>query len=81
MRCAVYHVLKSRRDVDHFIAIAFCKANARLSSREATAEQINRGSPPLGGDFMPLGAGPLGLGWDARILFLNPRFDLDASHL
>ena len=33
LRCAAYHVFESRRDVDHFIAIAFCKANAGFSSR------------------------------------------------
>jgi hypothetical protein len=30
---AAYHVFESRRDVDHFIALAFCKANAGFSSR------------------------------------------------
>ena len=33
LRCAAYHVFQSRRDVDHFIAVAFCKANAGFSSR------------------------------------------------
>jgi hypothetical protein len=30
--CAAYHVFESCRDVDHFIAVAFCKANAGFSS-------------------------------------------------
>jgi hypothetical protein len=34
LRCAAYHVFQSRRDVDNFIAIASCKANAGFSSRE-----------------------------------------------
>ena len=29
LRCTAYHVFQSRRGVDHFIAIAFCKANTR----------------------------------------------------
>ena len=33
LRRAAYHVFESRRDVDHFIAVAFCKANAGLSGR------------------------------------------------
>jgi hypothetical protein len=32
LRRADDHVFESRRDVDHFIAIAFCKANAGFSS-------------------------------------------------
>src|SRR5215831_17015897 len=34
LRCAAYHVFQSRRDVNHFIAIASFKANAGFSSRE-----------------------------------------------
>ena len=32
LRCAVYYVFEFRRNVDHFITLAFCKANARFSS-------------------------------------------------
>jgi hypothetical protein len=31
--CAAYHVFEFRRNVDHFIAVAFCKVNAGFSSR------------------------------------------------
>ena len=31
--CAIYHVFESCRNVDHFVAVAFCKASASFSSR------------------------------------------------
>jgi len=33
LRGAAYYVFEFRRNVDHFIALAFCKANAGFSSR------------------------------------------------
>jgi hypothetical protein len=35
---AAYHVFESRRDVDHFIAISFCKANADFPSRSRQSD-------------------------------------------
>jgi len=33
LRCTAYHVFEFRRDVDHFLSISFCKADARFPSR------------------------------------------------
>jgi hypothetical protein len=38
LRRAAYHVLESRRNVDHFIAVAFCKADAGFSSRSGQSD-------------------------------------------
>ena len=32
LRCAAYYVFESRRNVDHFITVALCKANTGFSS-------------------------------------------------
>jgi hypothetical protein len=42
LRRAAYHVFQSRRDVDHFIAVAFCKANAGFPSRVLRCAKARR---------------------------------------